>query len=74
MNYGEKTAPETFAFVGNVWRCLDNPHWTRRLVQLPHQDEQEGRYDVPLTFEDAGEAGMRLTNPENLGAGVRPER
>jgi hypothetical protein len=73
VNVGEKTAPETFIFADNVWSCLDRPERTEALVQLPTK-EQGGRYDVPLTFEDAGDAGMQLTNAEALGAGVRPER
>lgn len=73
VNMGEKTAPETFVFADNVWLCLDRPERTEALVQLPTK-EQGGRYDVPLTFEEAGDAGMRLTNAEDLGAGVRPER
>lgn len=73
INYGEKTAPETFAFVGNVWQCVDKPDWTRRLVQLPHQEERDGRYDVALGFEEVRDGMMRAVDAEKLGVGVRPE-
>lgn len=35
VNVGPDTAPETFRFAGNTWRCLDRPQATKELVRLP---------------------------------------
>ena len=35
VNIGPKTSPESFAFSGNSWHCLDRPADTQRLIRLP---------------------------------------
>ena len=69
VNIGPNTAPETFSFAGNQWRCLDRPESTRRLVQLPSA-EKDGIYDRTPAFKDGAAGDFRISGrgPNDPGA------
>jgi hypothetical protein len=72
VNVGGGTAPETFAFKGNVWYCLDRPTATRDLVRLPVR-ESEGVYNVDPEFAAPDTGDFTVRSSAASRAGVRPE-
>jgi hypothetical protein len=72
VNVGGGTAPETFAFKGNVWYCLDRPTATRDLVRLPVR-ESEGVYNVDPEFAAPDTWDFTIRSSAASRAGVRPE-
>lgn len=72
VNVGGNTAPDTFAFSGNHWSCLDRPRDTRRLVRLPVA-EKDAAHGEPPEFVDAARGDLRIPNHKPDAAGVRPE-
>ena len=73
VNIGDKTDPQSFEFTGNVWSCLDRPDDTRRLVQLP-VEEQNGVHEAFAVFEDAERGDVRIRGRGPEDAGARPMR
>lgn len=72
LNIGDKTAPETFTFSGNLWYCEDRPDRTARFVQLPVAESEP----VPLPsqgvqFVKPTEHDYRLKLPSGIDAGTR---
>jgi hypothetical protein len=73
INIGPNTAPETFVFRNNAWRCLDRPDDTARLVRLPVAEEG-GIYDKPPRFRDASSGDFRLADDSPVkDAGIRSD-
>ena len=72
VNIGPKTSPESFAFSGNVWHCLDHPAETQRLVRLPAQ-ESAGIYGRVPGFKDPQSGDIRIPDNKPQDAGVRPD-
>lgn len=75
VNIGGKTAPDTFAFSGNAWSCLDRPQDTQRLVRLPVA-EQNGTYGEAPKFAAPLEGDVRILDrkPESPGARQADEK
>jgi hypothetical protein len=72
VNIGGKTAPETFAFAGNHWFCLDRPAATERLLRLPVQ-ESGGINGVDPRLQDPERGRLSMAERPTDAAGVRPE-
>jgi hypothetical protein len=72
INIGGNTAPETFAFAGNQWHCLDRPDQTQRLVQLP-TPEKGGIYAKLPAFKDPSGGDLRIPGRKPDDAGARDE-
>ncbi|RIK80479.1 MAG: hypothetical protein DCC68_10995 [Planctomycetota bacterium] len=72
VNVGGNTAPDTFAFSGNAWSCLDRPQDTRRLVRLPVA-EKDATHGEPPTFADATQGDVRIRDRKPDAPGVRAE-
>lgn len=70
VNIGGQTAPDTFAFSGNAWTCLDRPQDTRRLVRLPVA-EQQGTYGDAPKFKDPLQGDVRIPDRKPASPGVR---
>ena len=71
VNIGGGTAPDTFAFTGNVWHCIDRPDQTRRLVQLPTA-ESDAIYGVDPEFASPETGDLQVKAP-SMTAGARPD-
>ncbi len=71
VNVGANTAPESFAFSGNYWYCLDNPGRSG-ILNLPVR-ETDGHYgeDPQLTNAAEGDLTFAPSSPVR-NAGVRP--
>lgn len=70
INIGGQTAPDTFAFSGNAWTCLNRPQDTRRLVRLPVA-EQDGTYGDAPKFKDPLQGDVRIPDRKPEAPGVR---
>lgn len=70
VNVGPQTQPESFAFRGNWWHCLDRAQDTRRLVSLPAA-ETGGIYDREPRFKDAERGELAIVGRKREDAGVR---
>jgi hypothetical protein len=70
FNIGPNTAPDTFTISGNVWRCLDRPEDTRRLLGLPVA-ETAGVYGAQINFRDPAQGDIRIADRKPEDAGVR---
>ncbi len=57
MNIGPDTAPQTFRFARNVWRCLDDPAKSRPTLPT---EETGGVYGTDPRFRDAARGDLRL--------------
>ena len=68
VNVGAKTMPDSFEIRGNLWRCIDRPQDTRRVVRLP-VDETSGEYDRDprLAAPDQGDLTMKDRKPNDAG-------
>jgi hypothetical protein len=73
VNIGGKTSPETFAFAGNTWSCIDRPDTTKRIVRLPAA-EKGGAYGDSPKFEDAENGKLAIVGRDADDAGVRDEK
>lgn len=72
-NIGPKTQPETFAFNGNTWHCLDRPADSQRLLKLP-VPETNGTYGKDPGFADAENSSLEIQGRASNSAGVRPHK
>jgi hypothetical protein len=70
INIGDKTAPKTFDFSGNLWYCIDRPAETRRLVRLP-VPERDGTYGVDPGLKDPASGDVAIPKRTADTAGVR---
>jgi hypothetical protein len=70
VNVGAMTAPDSFEFSGNQWRCLDRPGETKRLVRLP-VEETDGAYDAELKLADPEKGDVSLPTRGAADPGVR---
>ncbi|HVJ85620.1 MAG TPA: right-handed parallel beta-helix repeat-containing protein [Caulifigura sp.] len=68
VNVGGKTKPESFEIRGNLWRCIDRPQDTRRLVRLP-VGETAGEYDrdPQLANPEQGDLTRKDRKPDDAG-------
>jgi tetratricopeptide (TPR) repeat protein len=59
VNIGEKTAPETFVFAGNIWYCMDDPSASR--PALPAR-ETDGQYGRDPKLKDPAKGDLTITD------------
>lgn len=73
VNVGEGTSPQTFAFEGNWWYCLDAP--ARSRPQLPTV-ERGGVYGRDPQFKDPAHGDFRRPGPppSRGGRGTEPQQ
>ncbi len=70
VNIGDKTAPETFTFVGNHWHCLDRPEATERLLRLAGEGNRR-HLRVDPGLKNAEEGDLAIPGRQPGQAGVR---
>lgn len=70
VNIGGSKSPQSFAFAGNHWACLDRPADAQRYVRLPVADPSP-RFGAPPAFADAEQGDLTIDPREPSGPGVR---